>query len=88
MADKDYDYEKIREYARNLIIISITSRKSNSAKSNSEFDAHLYKLRHLVENALACLKHFRSIATRFDKLARNYKAMVRLACIFIWCKVK
>ena len=42
----------------------------------------------MVENVFARLKHFRGIATRFDKLARNYKAMLRLACIFIWCKAK
>ena len=87
-ADKGYDSEKIREYARNHAMIAVIPRKSNSAKSNPEFDAYLYKLRHLVENAFARLKHFRSIATRFDKLARNYKAMLRLACIFIWCKAK
>ena len=88
VADKGYDSEKIREYAKNHTMIAVIPRKSNSAKSNPEFDAYLYKLRHLVENAFARLKHFRSIATRFDKLARNYKAMLRLACIFIWCKAK
>ncbi|MCO8095568.1 transposase, partial [Acinetobacter lwoffii] len=51
-------------------------------------DKYLYKLRHLVENVFARLKHFRAIATRFDKLARNYKSMIRIACIFIWCKAK
>ena len=35
----------------------------------------LYRLRHLVENAFVHLKHFRAIATRYDKLARNYKVM-------------
>ncbi|MCU4376511.1 transposase, partial [Acinetobacter variabilis] len=47
-----------------------------------------YKLRHLVENAFARLKHFRAIATRFDKLARNYQSMIYIACMFIWCKAK
>ncbi|MPM68889.1 hypothetical protein SDC9_115824 [bioreactor metagenome] len=55
---------------------------------NSKCQQTLYKLRHLVENAFARLKHFRAIATRFDKLARNYKSMIRIACIFIWCKAK
>lgn len=62
-------------------------RKSNSTKPNLEFDSSLYKLRHLVENLFARLKHFRSIATRFEKLARNYKAMVYLGCSFIWLKL-
>lgn len=88
VADKGYDSQIIREYAKQHDMIAVIPTRSNSTKSNPEFDAYLYKLRHLVENAFACLKHFRSIATRFDKLARNYKAMLRLACIFIWYKAK
>ena len=53
----------------------------------NQFDAHLYKQRHLVENLFARLKHFRSIATRFEKLARNFKAILFLACTFIWLKL-
>ena len=69
-------------------MIPVISRKSNSSKSNPEFDDYSYRLRHLVENAFARLKHFRAIARRYDKLARNYKAKLRLACIFIRCKAK
>ena len=47
-------------------------------------DWSLYKHCHLVENAFARLKHFRSIATRYDKLKRNYIGMSALACPFIW----
>jgi len=57
-------------------------------KDNLEFDKHLYKIRHLIENLFARLKHLRSIATRFEKLARNFKAMVYIACTFIWLKLK
>ena len=88
VADKGYDSESIRDVARNHKMVPVIPRRSNSVKDNAEFDGYLYQLRHLVENAFARLKHFRSIATRFDKLARNYKAMLRLACIFIWCKSK
>ncbi|WP_416240784.1 IS5 family transposase [Acinetobacter sp. WCHAc010034] len=88
VADKGYDSEKLRECARILDMIPVIPRKTNSFKGNPEFDGYLYQLRHLVENAFARLKHFRAIATRYDKLARNYKAMLRLACIFIWCKDK
>ena len=88
IADKGYDSEDIREVARNHHMIPIIPRKSNSKKLNIEFDHYLYELRHLVENAFARLKHFRGIATRFEKLARNYKSMLFLACSFIWCKAK
>jgi len=69
-------------------MILIIPRKSNSRKPNIEFDHHLYRLRHLVENMFARLKHFRGIAARFEKLARNYKSMLFLACLFICYKAK
>ena len=87
IADKGYDSEVIREQARTRSINPVIPRKSNSTKPNPEFDSHLYKLRHLVENLFARLKHFRSIATRFEKLARNFKAMVYIACTMIWLKL-
>ncbi|WP_228135338.1 IS5 family transposase [Acinetobacter indicus] len=88
IADKGYDAEHIRIYAQNKDMIPIIPMRSNSKRSNKEFDKYLYKLRHLVENVFARLKHFRAIATRFDKLARNYQSMIYIACMFIWCKAK
>ena len=88
MADKGYDAESIRTLIKNKNIIPIIPMRSNSKRLNQEFDQYLYKLRHLVENAFARLKHFRAIANRFDKLARNYQSMVYIACMFIWCKAK
>ncbi|MBB1387754.1 transposase, partial [Pseudoalteromonas sp. SG45-5] len=44
----------------------------------------LYKYRHLVENAFARLKHFRAIATRYDKLKLQFESMLALACAMIW----
>ena len=87
IADKGYDSEAIRDEIRSKGSTPIIPRKSNAIKSNPEFDSHLYKLRHLVENLFARLKHWRSISTRFDKLARNYKAMVYLGCSLIWLNI-
>jgi len=87
VADKGYDSEAIRDEIRLHGAQPVIPRKSNSTRPNVEFDSFLYKLRHLVENLFARLKHFRSIATRFEKLARNYKAMVYLGCSFIWLKL-
>lgn len=87
IADKGYDSEKIREDVRARGMKPVIPRKSNSKKPNPEFDAHLYKMRHLVENLFARLKHYRSIATRFEKLARNFKSLVYLACSMIWIRV-
>lgn len=87
IADKGYDSDKIRAQATQKEIKPVIPRRRNSTKTNPEFDAYLYKLRHLVENLFARLKHFRSIATRFDKLARNFQAMLYIACMFIWLKL-
>ena len=87
VGDKGYDSEEIREQVRAKGINPVIPRKSNSKKPNPEFDSFLYKMRHLVENLFARLKHYRSIATRFEKLARNYKSLVYLACSIIWIKV-
>ncbi|WP_416240761.1 IS5 family transposase [Acinetobacter sp. WCHAc010034] len=88
IADKGYDAETIRIFIKNKNMIPIIPMRSNSKRLNKEFDKYLYRLRHLVENAFARLKHFRAIATRFDKLARNYQSMIYIACMFIWCKAK
>jgi transposase len=49
-----------------------------------DFDHHLYKARHLIENFFAKLKQYRAIATRYDKTARNFLAGVHLAASVIW----
>lgn len=84
IADKGYDSEAIRKNIEEMGAAQVIPRKSNSNTGNKETDWDLYKLRHLVENAFARLKHFRSVATRYDKLARNYRSMVLVACSYIW----
>lgn len=88
IADKGYDSDAIRDYARQSGMIPVIPRRSNSKKDNKEFDKYLYKARHLVENLFAKLKHFRSIGTRFEKLARNFRATLFIACTFLWLKLK
>ena len=73
--------------ARMKLSISVIPTKNNSKTGNDDMDWGLYKYRHLVENILARLKHFRAIATRYDKLKRNYSSMVALACGFIWLPI-
>lgn len=87
LADKAYDSEQISQTARDKKINPVIPRRSNSKQPNGEFDKHLYKARHQVENVFARLKQFRSVATRFDKLAGNYQATVSLACAFVWMKL-
>jgi transposase len=46
----------------------------------------LYKERHLVECCINKLKHFRRVATRYDKTARNFLAMITVAAIALWLR--
>lgn len=48
------------------------------------YDRHVYKDRNLVERFFGRLKQFRRIATRYEKLARNFFGMLSLACAYIW----
>lgn len=84
IADKGYDSEEIRELIRKAGSIPIIPRKKNSKTGNGDIDWCLYKYRYLVENVFARLKHFRAIATRYDKLKRNYASMLAMACSYLW----
>ena len=84
VADKGYDSQAIRDQIQARGSMPVIHRKKNLTIGNHGLDRSLYKLRHLVENAFARLKHFRAIATRYDKLKRNFVSMVALACAFIW----
>jgi transposase len=49
-------------------------------------EPEIYRQRNLVERFFNKLKHFRRIATRYDKLARNFLAAVTLASIRLWLR--
>lgn len=49
-------------------------------------DRDLYKERHAVECFFAKIKQFRRIATRYEKTATNFLAMIHLACAMIWLR--
>lgn len=88
IADKAYHSEEIRRELESSRVNAIIPKKSNSKdKDNPGFDKYIYKLRHLVENFFARIKEYRAIATRYDKLIRNYASTVFLAAAFIWSKI-
>ena len=87
IADKGYDADYLRWVIEEAGATVVIPRKSNSRIGNEQLDKDLYKCRHLVENVFARLKHFRSIATRYDKLKRNFEGMLALACAYIWLKL-
>ena len=49
-----------------------------------DFVPDLYKARHLIENFFCKLKHYRGIATRYDKTARNFLTALHPAAATIW----
>lgn len=87
IADKGYDGEYLRWVIEEMDSIPVIPRKNNSRVGNDDLNKFIYKQRHLVENIFARLKHFRSIATRYDKLKRNFEGMLSLACAYIWLKM-
>ena len=83
LADKGYDANHELEYLAQREIQAVIPPKANRVEQR-EFDRHVYKDRNLVERFFCRLKQFRRIATRYEKLARNFFGMLSLACAYIW----
>ncbi|MCG8609454.1 MAG: IS5 family transposase [Pseudomonadales bacterium] len=84
IGDKGYDKEPLRQKIRDRGSIPMIPRRRNSTVGNDDMDWGLYKNRHLVENQFARLKHYRAVATRYDKLKRNFESVVAMACAIQW----
>jgi transposase len=82
IGDKAYDADPLRNTLAQREIAPVIPPKANR-KTPSPCDFALYCERNLVERFFNKLKHFRAIATRYDKLARNFLAGVQLACAII-----
>jgi len=83
LADKAYDSAELRHHLDERGSKPVIPNKRNRKKP-FRFSKRLYKLRWRIENAFNRLKDFRRIATRYDRLARNYQAAVCLAAALIW----
>jgi transposase len=55
-------------------------------KNAPSFSAYLYRYRNLVERFFNKIKHYRAVATRYDKRAENFLAGVKLASLRIWMR--
>jgi transposase len=84
IADKGYDSDSLRDFIESKGGKSVIPKRRYNKERQKDVDWCLYKYRHLVENAFGRIKHFRSISTRYDKLARNYASMVSLAFVLMW----
>jgi len=85
MADTAYDADHVRQaIADKGALAVIPNNPSRAAKH--PIDAHLYAQRHLVECCFSKLKQFRRVATRYEKTARNYFAVVTIAATLLWLR--
>ena len=83
LGDKAYDSAELRNDLDERGTNPVIPNKSNR-KQPFRFNKRLYKLRWRIEAAFNRLKDFRRIATRYDKLARNYLASVCLVAALVW----
>jgi transposase len=84
IADKAYDAQErvidpLLDAGKNVVIPPKRCRKQPR-----DYDKHLYRTRHLIEQFFNKLKQYRSIATRYDKTARNFLGAIHLAAAVVW----
>lgn len=80
VADKGYDADWLVAQIEAGGAESVIPPKANRTEQRA-YDRNLYADRNKVERLFNRLKHYRRVATRYDKLARNYLAFVEVACI-------
>ena len=86
LADKAYDADWIREMIWEQGAEAVIPPRSNR-KLPKDIDENLYKQRNKIERFFGRLKSsFRRIATRYEKTANNFMAMIELAAIRLWCQ--
>ena len=80
-----------KAYSAQSVIAAIEQRQAqvvippkSSYRKPWDYDKELYKERHGIECFFNRLKQFRRVATRYEKLALHFLAMVMIASLFIW----
>ena len=85
VGDKGYDAQRIRRTLRRQHTTPIIPKRKNSIHK-PRFNRGLYQERNRIERLINRLKQFRRVATRYEKRAENYLAMLMIAAILIWLK--
>ncbi len=83
MGDKAYSSDDIRTYLRQRNMRYTIPRRTDERRQGP-FDEASYRLRNRVERLINRLKQCRRIATRYEKRADNYLAMLHIAAILLW----
>jgi transposase len=85
MADTAYDSDRLRDAIADKGATAVIPNNPSRARKRP-LDKHLYAQRHLIECCFSKLKQFRRLATRFEKTAKHYLAIVTLAAIVLWIR--
>jgi transposase len=85
IGDTGYDSDELRDEIRYRELKAVIPSKPERKRKHRP-DRDLYGIRYLVECFFHNLKRFRAIATRYEKTARNYLALVQVACSWLWLK--
>lgn len=83
VGDKGYSSGQIRRFLRRRGIRFTIPRRRNERRWG-KFNRQIYRQRNRVERLINRLKQFRRVATRYEKRAENYLAMVSLVAILLW----
>ena len=86
LADRAYDSDALRQALAERGAWANVKPMPNR-RNVPAFSSFLYRYRNLVERFFNKLKHFRAVATRYDKTPENYLASVKLASARIWMRV-
>jgi len=91
LADRGYAHDSCRRLLRRRgIPHTIPERRDQRERRRRRggrppsFDAATYARRNVVERCVGRLKQWRSVATRYEKRASNYRAMVVIAALMVW----
>lgn len=83
LGDKGYDSDELLAYAASVEAEAVIPSKKNRIQQR-EIDREIYKDRNKIERFIGRIKHFRRLATRYEKTARNYLAMLHLVSSMVW----
>jgi putative transposase len=85
LGDKGYDSDPLRQKIKDQCGKPVIPPRRHR-KIAIKYDKDLYKERNAVERFFNKLKHFRRVATRYDKLLVNFMGFVKLASIALWLR--
>jgi transposase len=85
IADKGYDSRAFRDLIRSRRM-RVVIPSTRSRKRKIPYNRNAYRERNLVERCFNKLKHFRRIATRFDRLDCHFLSLLHLAATMIWLR--